>query len=159
MCSNTQPAFQSALLVSECGLSSTPDGLSILIPPPGWAVLLSQKCFCATVQPHASPSPCISLLAAVFFSPRRVGWGWGWTHSTGPLGTGIHCVGLEVMQFCTWKAARQTSFDWSSCVKLALFSCHPLHPRLCPHWLCLDPSPFYWVPRCSVMGAYCSCSS
>ena len=72
MCSNMQPAFQSALLVSECGLSSTLTAYPNSGPPTRVTVLLSQKCFCAAVQPHAS-------------SPRHACWqlsfltwgGWG----------------------------------------------------------------------------------
>ena len=118
MCSNTQPAFQSALLVSDCGLSSTLTAYPNSGPPTRVTVLLSQKCFCAAVQPHAS-------------SPRHACWqlsfltwgGWGgsgffssvyWENLVKLLKAKLTRVGPPLMTGCLWSFNPQTGKYWTS---------------------------------------------
>lgn len=76
MCSNTQPAFQSALLVSECGLSSTLTAYQFWSPH-RVTVLLSQEVFLCSCASHMPLLLLVRLLAAVFSDLGRVGVGVG----------------------------------------------------------------------------------
>ena len=143
MCSNTQPAFQSALLVSEV---SAPLWrlIRILVPPPGWPCF-SHRSVSVQLCSHIPLILLFTLAGSSLFWLGEGGVGRGAGHTAlvtwaldilcGPeSGTVLHVEGCQANEL------------WLIFLfKVLCFLVTPLPPWLVSTWLCLDLSPFYWV--------------